>query len=56
VDGDEVDADDNIWLKVGGGLAVLGAVVAGSVALLATQHGKEHDRKDSKDKKSGMDT
>jgi hypothetical protein len=53
LDGDEVDADDNLWLKVGGGLAVLGAVVAGSVALLATQHGKEHDRKDNKDKKSG---
>jgi hypothetical protein len=35
--------DDNLWLKVGGGLAVLGAVVGG-VALLATQNGGDDSR------------
>ena len=36
--------DDNIWLKVGGGLAVLGAVVGG-VALIAAQNGGDDRRR-----------
>jgi hypothetical protein len=35
--------DENIWLKVGGGLAVFGAVVGG-VALLAARNGGDDDR------------
>lgn len=35
--------DDNMWLKVGGGLAMLGAVMGG-VALIAAQNGGEGNR------------
>jgi hypothetical protein len=44
------EEEDNIWLKVGGGLAIVGALVGG-VALVAAQNGtqnKDEDRKRQK--------
>lgn len=41
----EGEDDDNLWLKVGGGLALVGAVVAGGVALANAQNGGDDRRR-----------
>jgi hypothetical protein len=42
------DEEDNLWLKVGGGIAVLGAVVVGGVALALGQQGNDQSPSQSR--------